>query len=76
MGALAAQAAPPGDDVAGTRGARDRAGAPDQIATHTVVMGADAVLTSVLTPAVTALPVGMHEVVRGLVREARLSFSF
>jgi hypothetical protein len=39
-------------------------------------MGADAILTSVLTPAVAALPVGMHEAVRGVVREARRSFSF
>lgn len=80
MGAMAAHAAPPGDDGAGTQVARDRVGAPDLIAMPPVVMGADAVLTLVLTPVLTpglnALPVGMHESARGWMRHARLSFSF
>lgn len=79
-GVMAARGALPGDDLAGIRGARDRVGAPDLITTFPVAMGADAVLTSVLAPALAALPVGMHEVVRGIgrgmAREARLSFSF
>lgn len=76
MGAMAAHVALPGDDLAGTRGARDRVGAPDLITTSPVVVGADAILTSVLTPAVAAVPVGVHEAVRGLMSTARMSFSF
>jgi hypothetical protein len=54
MGATAARYALPGDDVAGTRGARDRARAPGRIATPTVVGGADAGLAAVISPAGTA----------------------
>src|SRR5688572_28769746 len=70
LGATAAQAAPPGEP-AGIQGARDRVGVPDLITTHPVVVGADAVLTSVIAPAVAALP--LHDVASRL---ARLSFPF
>lgn len=77
-GVVVVHAAPLGGSAAGTPAARDRVGAPDLITTllglppgisdadrvRPVVMGADAILLSVLTPAVTALPVGMHHVVR------------